>query len=138
MQVAYSFDKETLKKIGVSLAKTLGSAVLVWLGSNIDAIGSAIKDPTIAVMVTLVIRSLITIADEWRKGQNAGVTLEEVDAHFKMFPDQNLDTAIGYVVGLKNGHGQERSEPFSATTDGSEVVIESTDEKLPEAEEAAT
>ena len=69
---------------------------------------------------------------------SSGVELEAVDAHWKMFPDQNLDTAIGYLVGLKNGLGQERNEPFSATTDGSEVVIESTEEKLPEQEEAAT
>ena len=73
MQIAKSFDKESLKKIGFSLLKTLGAAALVWLGSNVDAIGSAIKDPTVAIAVTLVIRSLITVADEWRKGQDGGV-----------------------------------------------------------------
>lgn len=69
MQLAFSFDKESLKKISVSLLRTVGAAALVWLGSNIDAIGATIKDPSVAVIVTLVIRSLITVADEYRKGE---------------------------------------------------------------------
>lgn len=69
---------------------------------------------------------------------SSGVELEALDAHWKMFPDQNLDVAVGHLVGLENGLGQERNEPFTATTDGSEVVIESSEEKLPEQEEAAT
>ncbi len=42
-----------------------------------------------------------------------GVTPEEVSHVLEMFP-QNLDTAIGYIVGLKAGMGQERNEPFQA------------------------
>lgn len=67
MQLAYSFDKESLKKIAISFGKTLGTVALVWLGSNVDAIGAAIKDPRVAIAVTLGIRSIITVADEWRK-----------------------------------------------------------------------
>lgn len=40
------------------------------------------------------------------------VTPEEADAILTMFP-QNLDTAIGHIVGLRAGRGQERSEPFT-------------------------
>ena len=40
-----------------------------------------------------------------------GVSAEEASSVIEMFP-QNLDTAIGYIVGLKKGQGQERNEPF--------------------------
>lgn len=69
MQIAGKFDTVTLKKIGISLLKTLAAAILVWLSSSVDEIGTAIKDPSTAVIVTLVVRSLITVGDEWRKGQ---------------------------------------------------------------------
>ena len=69
MQIAKAFDKDTLKAIGISLLKTIVAAAITWLGSNVGMIGSAIKDPSVAVTVTLVIRTLITVADEWYKGQ---------------------------------------------------------------------
>jgi hypothetical protein len=55
--------------------------------------------------------------------ERSGLTLEEVDANWKMFPDQNLDTAIGETQILKNGRGQERNEPFTKlpTEDGAET-----------------
>jgi hypothetical protein len=40
-----------------------------------------------------------------------GLTPEEVSGVLEMFP-QSLDTAIGYVVGLKKGAGQERNKPM--------------------------
>ena len=42
----------------------------------------------------------------------SGVSVEEVSKIIEMFP-QSLDTAIGAVVMLKKGMGQERNEPFS-------------------------
>lgn len=44
--------------------------------------------------------------------QNSGCLVEEVDKQWAMFPDQDLETALGSVVGLKRGQGQERNEPF--------------------------
>jgi len=69
-----------------------------------------------------------------------GFTVEELTAYEKAKGGkETINAAIGGLRSLRNGYGQERNEPFSATTDGSEVVIESeTDEKLPEAEESAT
>lgn len=43
-----------------------------------------------------------------------GVSQEEVEKVLSMFP-QSLDTAIGYIIGLKKGMGQGRSEPFTPT-----------------------
>ena len=41
-----------------------------------------------------------------------GLSQEEVEKVLEMFP-QSVDTAIGYIVGLKRGQGQERTEPFA-------------------------
>ena len=51
--------------------------------------------------------------------ESNGLTIDEVDAQWKMFPDQNLDTVIGSVVGLKSGKGQERNEPFTPAEEAS-------------------
>lgn len=56
--------------------------------------------------------------------EQAGVTLAEVDKHWAMFPDKNLDVAIGHIVGLKNGLGQERNEPFAEQKSSEEVSSE--------------
>ncbi|OGJ56791.1 hypothetical protein A2635_01060 [Candidatus Peribacteria bacterium RIFCSPHIGHO2_01_FULL_51_9] len=41
-----------------------------------------------------------------------GVTPEEADKVLTMFP-QSLESALGYLAGLKKGQGQERTEPFT-------------------------
>lgn len=40
------------------------------------------------------------------------ITPEEADKVLEMFP-QELETAIGHIVGLRAGRGQERNEPFT-------------------------
>lgn len=73
----------------------------------------------------------------------SGVTVESVDTYWKTFPDQDLSTAIGNVVGLKNGLGQERTEgyaPVEGAVIGGSVVDDSvtvtSEEKLPEEDPA--
>lgn len=44
--------------------------------------------------------------------EDSGCTPDEVGKILAMFP-QSLETAIGHVVGLKKGMGQERNEPFT-------------------------
>lgn len=56
--------------------------------------------------------------------EQAGLTLAGVDKHWVMFPDQNLDVAIAHLVGLKNGLGQERNEPFAEQKSSEEVPSE--------------
>ena len=46
----------------------------------------------------------------------AGITSEELAAQWDLFPDQEFDTAVGSVVMLKNGQGQERNEGFVEET----------------------
>ena len=41
-----------------------------------------------------------------------GITTSEVQDMFAKFPDQTLNDAIGDIVMLRNGQGQERNEPF--------------------------
>ena len=53
----------------------------------------------------------------------AGVTLEELATQWDMFPEQNFETAVGSVVMLKNGQGQERNEPFAPLTTPVEPVM---------------
>lgn len=42
----------------------------------------------------------------------AGVTSEELAKQWDLFPDQDFVTAVGSVVGLKEGEGQARNKPF--------------------------
>lgn len=45
--------------------------------------------------------------------EKSGVSQEELAKHWDMFPGQDFVTAVGAVVGLKQGVGQERNEPFN-------------------------
>ncbi len=63
--------------------------------------------------------------------EKAGCSVREVDKQWAMFPDQNLDTAVGSVVGLKNGRGQERNEPFSPAEGGEAAPSEEAPAEAP-------
>jgi hypothetical protein len=63
----------------------------------------------------------------------SGVSAEKVSAFMDMFP-QNLDTAIGQLVGLEAGRGQERNEPFVPAAPVEVAPVEETpvEEVVPE------
>ena len=42
----------------------------------------------------------------------AGITIDELESQWDLFPEQDFVTAVGAVVMLKQGLGQERNEPF--------------------------
>jgi len=44
-----------------------------------------------------------------------GVTEEELAAEWDLFPNQDFVTAVGAVLALKKGQGQERNEGFTPT-----------------------
>lgn len=49
------------------------------------------------------------------------VTPEEASKVIEMFP-QELDTAIGYILGLRNAQGQERNESFQTQAEADAQV----------------
>lgn len=50
--------------------------------------------------------------EEMSELASAGVTSEELATQWGLFPDQDFVTAVGSVVMLKNGQGQERNKGF--------------------------
>ena len=54
-------------------------------------------------------------AEEKAEMELAGVSEAELAAQWDLFPDQDFVTALGSVVMLKKGQGQERNEGFTPT-----------------------
>ena len=72
-QIANTLDIPSLKNTGISLLKTvvaaLITAVIAFLGSNIEVIAGAFKNPTVSVVVVILIRGLMSLYTEYKSGQ---------------------------------------------------------------------
>lgn len=79
-QIARSFDRTSLKKIGKGALIALGSALVAYLANNVSGVAEAFKDsPILASIVTAFAGIAINVAKEWISGverQNAGVSPE--------------------------------------------------------------
>lgn len=45
--------------------------------------------------------------------QLSGLTVEELENFWKIWPELSFEAAVGGAVGIKNGQGQERTERLS-------------------------
>lgn len=53
---------------------------------------------------------------------SAGVTSEELEKAWDMFPNQDFVTAVGAIVMLKHGQGQERNKSFQTQAEADAEV----------------
>ena len=60
--------------------------------------------------------------EEMSELAGSGVTSEELAKVWDLFPDQDFVTAVGAVVMLKKGQGQERNEPFQTQAEADAQV----------------
>ena len=56
-QVAYSFDKESLKKIGKGMAIAIGGAVITYLAETIPSIDFGVYTPLVVALSAILINS---------------------------------------------------------------------------------
>lgn len=76
-QIANSFDRTSLKKIGKGALIALGSALVAYLANNMDGVAAAFKDsPLLASVVTAFAGIAINAAKEYLAGVDRQ-TLEE-------------------------------------------------------------
>lgn len=70
MQIKFSLDKTSLKKIGKGALIAVGSTLVAYAANNVDAIREAFKDsPILASLVTAFAGIAINIAKEWIAGE---------------------------------------------------------------------
>lgn len=68
-QIAFSFDRTSLKKIGKGALIATGSALVAYLANNVPAIADAFKDsPILASLVTAFAGIGLNIAKEYFAG----------------------------------------------------------------------
>lgn len=69
MQVAKSFDKTTLEKIGKGAGIAAIGAILTFLASNLDLIEQLFKAyPVLAALSTALVSTAFNAWREWQKG----------------------------------------------------------------------
>ena len=77
MQIAKTFDRTSLKKIGKGALIAIGSALVAYFANNMDGVAAAFKDsPLLAAVVTAFAGIAINAAKEYISGVDRK-TLEE-------------------------------------------------------------
>ena len=73
MQIQNTLDWPSVKNIGISVGKTIGSAVVAslfaWLGSNVTMVAGIFKNPDMVLYMTVVLRGIITLYTQYKSGQ---------------------------------------------------------------------
>jgi len=78
MQIAYTFDRKSLIKIGKGALIAVGSALVTYLASNVGSIADAFKDsPLLAALVTAFAGIAINAAKEWLSGVDRKTLAEQ-------------------------------------------------------------
>jgi len=69
-QIAKSWDKITLQKIGKGALIALAGTFVTYLAANVDVIQSAFaQNPVMAALVGAVVSILVNAVQQWLKGE---------------------------------------------------------------------